>query len=172
MKRLRLLFVCTGNTCRSSLAEGIMKSLLAGRDEPDLAVEVSSAGISAFPGDEASAQSIQVAREMGIDLTGHRSRRLSQQLLGSVDLVLTMTWSHKRAVLAMAPEMESRVLTLKEMALLTGGDPVGTPGVDISDPFGGDAGLYRLTADEIEKNLRLILQRLKDWKPEERNQLE
>ncbi len=179
MDPLRLLFVCTGNTCRSSLAEAIMKKILADRTAADyseadsgessLTVEVSSAGTSAFAGDEASPHAIEVAREQGIDLTGHRSRRLTHHLLETVDLVLTMTQSHKRAVLAMAPAMEGRVFTLKEAAWLSGSDPDGL-GLDISDPFGGDLGTYRRTAGEIEKNLRWLMPRLKDWKPQGRNQ--
>lgn len=172
MAPLRVLFVCTGNTCRSSLAEGLMKSLLDGlgpESGPGRGrIEVLSAGTAAYTGDPASPHAVEAAAEMGIDLSAHRSRRLSLELLDTADLVLTMTSAHKRAVLAAFPELEGRVLTLKEAA----GSAAGGPGSDISDPFGGSLEVYRRTAAEIEKYLRQILPKLKDLGPRERKKTE
>lgn len=135
-----VLFVCSGNTCRSPLAAAFFRKALEGR--PGMgAVEVASAGLSALDGEPASRQAREVAREWGLDLEAHRSRRASRELLAGARLILTMTADHKRRVLETAPETAGRVFTLGEYA--------GTPG-DVEDPFGSDLERYRATARQLE----------------------
>lgn len=107
-----VLFVCTGNTCRSSMAAALAKAMLKGEQ-----VEVLSAGTSAEDGFPASTEAIRVMAEEGIDLHGHRTRRLSREMAEKADLILTMTLLQKEQVLRLVPEAQGKVFTLKEYAL-------------------------------------------------------
>ncbi|SNS64234.1 protein-tyrosine phosphatase [Anaerovirgula multivorans] len=109
-----ILFVCTGNTCRSSMAEALFKDLLE-KEQHNLGdVRVISAGTSAVVGDLASCASKEIIREKGISLENHRAKPLTRELIEEADLVLTMTGNHKHHVLNLCPEAKDKVFTLKE----------------------------------------------------------
>lgn len=109
-----ILFVCTGNTCRSSMAEAIFKDLLEKEQHSLGDLRVVSAGTSAMVGDLASCASKEVIREKGISLENHRAKPLTKELIEDADLVLTMTSNHKHNVLNLCPEAKDKVFTLKE----------------------------------------------------------
>jgi protein-tyrosine-phosphatase len=136
----RILFVCTGNTCRSPLAEALFRSKLG-----DSQWEVRSAGVAAYEGQPASQQTLQVLQERGIS-HDHNARRLTEELVEWADLILTMTRSHKSLVTSTFPTAVDKVFTLREY--------VGIEGLeDIADPFGGSVEEYRKCAAEIEESL-------------------
>lgn len=131
---MNILFVCTGNTCRSPMAAALMNKLA---EERGLDVRIESAGLFAGVGESASDNAIKALADMGTDLTYHRSQPVTAELLKKCDLILTMTEPQKRALEETA---KGRVFTLAEYAGKDGG---------ISDPYGSDLETYKKCAEEI-----------------------
>jgi protein arginine phosphatase len=142
----RILFVCTGNTCRSPMAEAILKSKKID------GLEVKSAGIYAATGSEASAHAKRVLEDHQID-HHHSSNMLNVDSVRWADLILTMTISHKNAILQQYPEAAAKVFTLKEF---TGENY----NVDVVDPFGGNLAIYQETYQELEKLITKAIEKL------------
>lgn len=147
---MRILFVCTGNTCRSPLAEAIARRILADSGKSNVIVE--SAGTQAWDGAPASDEALLIGFERNLDLSNHRSRRLTPEIVEASDLVLVMSPEH----LAQVREMDSTA-----SAYLLGGYGTGEKSHAIADPFGGDLQDYRDTADELERELKEILDRIR-----------
>ena len=141
----KILFVCTGNTCRSAMAAAIFNDIAMKRD---IDVMIESAGLAAPDGEQASLNAVKALAEMGIDLSYHRAKTLSPELIGIADIILTMTGSHKAVISQYAPD---KVFTLKEY--------VGENG-DVADPYGGDIEIYRATASELKTLLEKLAEEL------------
>ena len=141
--------VCTGNVCRSPMAERLLQHALAAQPAPLSSIRVLSAGVSAFPGDPASRNAVEALRKVRLDLTDHRSRPLSEQLVGISDLILTMTSSHRDIIEARFPDLEAPVFRFREW--IDGGSR------EVPDPFGGPLELYLETRDNLAESIPSIL---------------
>jgi len=148
-----ILLVCTGNTCRSPMAEALLRSKLMLRFEQadssqPMMFKVVSAGVAAQPGGPASDGALHVMQERGMDLDNHQSRSISQGLLERSDLILTMTSNHRQAILSRWPQVSSKTFCLAP----TGGE--------VSDPYGGTVDAYRKCADLIDQFLDNWIEKL------------
>ena len=142
-----VLFVCTGNICRSPLAASLLARALKDRG---VEVAVSSAGTGAWDGAPASEGAYLVGLERGLDLSGHRARLLTRELVEEADLILTMARHHRARVDELGGEGKVYVL----------GEYAGQGGDEVSDPFGGDLAVYRDTAQELEALADAVAERL------------
>lgn len=141
----KILFVCTGNTCRSPMAEAILKSKKLTH------IDVCSAGIFAINGDSASEHAQSVLKKNNI-YSEHVSSLLTSELLDWATFVLTMTEGHKKIILREHPNNTNKTFTLKEF--------VGDPKFDIVDPYGGSENDYQVTFIELEKMIEKLIQKL------------
>jgi protein-tyrosine-phosphatase len=147
---MRILFVCTGNTCRSALSEAIARKIAIERGLTD--VEAISAGTSAHDGAPASDGALLVGLERNMDIGGHHAQTLSRDLVRQADLILAMGPHHLERIEALGGAGRSY--------LLSDYASHGASSRPISDPIGAELDVYRATADELEAEIRKVLDRI------------
>lgn len=140
---MTILFVCSGNTCRSPMAMALFRL-----EKTDIQAE--SAGISAQNGQPASMEAIRACQILGADLTKHKSRRITPEMINDADIIAAMTSSHKMQLL-LAGCPQEKIFTLSELT--------GIPG-DIPDPFGQSQDIYNRTAQTLLKHVEILAKSL------------
>ena len=138
-----IIFICTGNTCRSPMAEGLFR---AHNGEEKTGLTAASAGLYTENGLPASANAVAAAGERGADISAHRSRQLTAEMAKDAKYLVCMTGAHYDRLCELFPEARDKVFTLLPE--------------DISDPFGGDLATYRRSAAEIDKGVQAIIENL------------
>lgn len=147
-KKKNILFVCTGNTCRSVIAEALLKKMLRAQHRDD--VEVFSAGIMALSGMGASQAAREVLDKEGMDVSGHIAQGVTRELVRSSDLILVMERLHESSILELAPDVKNRVFLLKEFAKIDENN------LDIPDP----AGRYQDDYEQLFISIKEALERV------------
>lgn len=152
-RSFRLLFVCTGNTCRSPMAEVIARHRAA--ELGWTGVEVRSAGVGAVDGSPPSPGAVRVARARGLDLEGHSATLLTEEEASAADLILTMSTSHLMRVMELGGGERAALLTS-----YAGGGEGGAGPMDVPDPIGGPDEEYEETFRVLDELIGRVLERL------------
>ncbi|MCX7615074.1 MAG: low molecular weight protein arginine phosphatase [Clostridiales bacterium] len=135
----KVVFVCTGNTCRSPIAEGFFNKLAK---EKEMKWQAESCGVSACENQPASKNAILVMNEYGVDLTGHRSRQADEKILEQADFIICVSKRHLELIASVYPAFKDKLKVLGE---------------DIPDPYGGNLEIYRKTAEVIQKSIEQLI---------------
>ena len=151
---MKIMFICTGNICRSAMAEGMMRKEV---EESNLKnIEVCSCGIYAETGDYSTYNAVEAAKVYDADISEHRATNIRDSKINEMDLILCATTSHKQNVIFLYPNLKDKVYTMKEYAEI---DKNGQD-LDIKDPWGYDLNVYYNCALEIEECVQKTIKKL------------
>ena len=147
----KIMFICTGNICRSAMADGLMKKLVKDYKKD---VQVYSCGIFAENGDKATFNAEEAIKEYDVDLKDHQATNIRDSKIKDMDIILCATVAHKERVINMYPELKDKIYTIKEYADFDKND------LDIPDPWGYDLETYKFCAETINKCLKKIIEKI------------
>lgn len=154
MARIKsVLFVCTGNSCRSIMAEGLLRKALKeiGRED----IEVVSAGISAFNGSSPTEETVTVMRREGVDVSAFKSKSLTDEMIKKADLILTMAAHHMDEVIRRVPAASLKTHLLKQFGIDS--DTMTCEELDVRDPIGRPIDEYERVLASIKKEIKRII---------------
>ncbi|HKB56285.1 MAG TPA: low molecular weight protein arginine phosphatase [Lacunisphaera sp.] len=149
-----ILIVCTGNICRSPMGEALLKHALSGQTEPLRSLKVISAGVASRTGEPISENSVTALKKVGIDISGHRSQPLTQELLDGALVVFGMTESHRSIIQLRARPIPPHLYLFREFL-----PPPAEK--EIGDPYGGPLKLYETCRDEMVEAIPSLIAFLK-----------
>lgn len=150
---MKIMFICTGNTCRSAMAYGLAKKIV---DTKKLDIEIYSAGIYAATGEHASYNSVAVMKEYDVDIALHKATNIEESNIEEMDLILCATLSHKLQIIAKYKNLKDKTFTMKEYAGLDNNKT----DLDIKDPWGSNLNTYRMCAAEISLCVDKIIEKI------------
>ncbi len=148
---MKIMFICTGNVCRSAMAHWMFKKMLE-ENKKDKDIEVYSCGVDADDGWMSPKEAIEVMKPYGVDLTKHKSTSLRNSNIGNMDVILCATENHKEIIKYIYPKIREKVFTMKEFAKYSKDD------LNIADPWRCGIDVYRNCAKEIYECLNKIIE--------------
>ncbi len=154
---MKIMFICTGNICRSAMAHWLLIKKL--QDEKINNIEVYSGGIYAEDGDLPTYDAIEVMKEYGVDLKQHKATNIANSKIEEMDLILCATNTHKIQLMHEYPELKNKIFTMKEYVNYNKEED---NNVNIQDPWGYGIDTYRRCATEIDDVLNLLIKKLED----------
>lgn len=154
-----ILVVCTGNICRSPMAEGLLKHALAGQDGALQSLKVISAGVSTRNGEPVSENAVITLKKAGIDISSHRSRSITQEMLDKAVVVFGMTESHRSIIQLKAAPVPKHLYLFREFLPKDSG-------IEICDPYGGPLKAYETSRDEMVEAIPSLMAFLKTLVPQ------
>lgn len=153
-----IVTVCTANICRSPMAAALLQHALAAQPEPLRSLKVISAGVAARTGEMASENSVIALKKVGIDLSGHRSQPLTQNMLDEAFVVLCMTESHRAMIQVQAEPVPANLFLFRQFM-------TGDVEKEIGDPYGGPLRIYETVRDEMVEAIPTLIEQLKTLMP-------
>lgn len=150
-----VLFICTGNSCRSVMAEGFLGQRLIGFKKAG--IEVHSAGVRALGGMSPTEETVEVMREEGVDVSAIRSKNVTVDMIKSSDLILVMEPLHRQEIINVVPDAAKKTYLLKEYG---NSSKIDSGNISVQDPIGKPAAYYRACRDEIKKEIERIVRDL------------
>lgn len=148
--RKKIMFICTGNICRSAMAEKLLIRKVEDKKITDK-IQTFSSGIYAYENDKSTYEAIKIMKdEYDIDLSNHRATPVRDSNIEEMDLILCMTQNHKNSLNLIYPNLQNKIFLIKEYIGLNG---------DIADPYGGTLDTYSKCAKELESCIEMLLEK-------------